>query len=402
MSNREKAASIATTKANERSRAKTVFLSNMSHDIRTPMNAILGYINLAEDENVTHEELKDYLQKIKGSSQHLLALINDVLEMSRIESGKMQLEPVPVNLTKTFDEVRNLFETQMADKHVEFSVDSSGIKDPYVYCDINRLNRVMLNLVSNAYKFTPEKGEVRVVANQLSEAVDGKAKYRISVKDSGIGMSEEFAAKVFDAFERERDSTVSGIQGTGLGMSIVKSIVELMDGDIRVNTKKGEGTEFVIDLSLPIQSAEDIEKASRAVPAKTGDEMVDFSGMRVLLVDDMPINRTIAQKLLEKVGFMVETSENGKDAVDKIKDAGAGYYDAVLMDIQMPVMNGYEATEAIRDLPEDDKNNIPIIAMTANAFSEDVKKARDAGMNAHIAKPIDVKNMMDTLKSVLS
>lgn len=402
MSRREKAASIETTKANERSRAKTVFLSNMSHDIRTPMNAIIGYINLAEDENVTFDELKDYLQKIKGSSHHLLALINDVLEMSRIESGKMQLEPVPVDLNVVFDEIRDMFRLQMSEKKIEYTVECVDLDDPYVYCDNNRLNRVLLNLVSNAYKFTPEGGKVEVCLRQITAVVDGSADYSISVRDSGIGMSEEFSKKVFEAFEREKTSTVSGIQGTGLGMSIVKSIVDLMGGTITVNTAPGKGTEFVVKLSLDRQSNEDIEKIARRIENKAAAEKADFSNMRLLLTDDMLINRQIAVKLLEKQGFMVETAEDGKDAVEKVMNSKAGYYDAVLMDIQMPVMDGYEAAGLIRALDDEDKKNIPIIAMTANAFAEDVKRAKEAGMNAHIAKPIDVKKMIEVLTEVLT
>ena len=402
MSGREKAASIETIKANERSRAKTVFLSNMSHDIRTPMNAIIGYINLAEDENVTMDELKDYLQKIKGSSHHLLALINDILEMSRIESGKMELEPVPVNLIETFDEVRDMFGLQMEEKKIDYAVRCKDVEDPYVYCDKNRLNRVLLNLISNAYKFTPEGGKVEVTLEQKTAVIDGCADYLISVKDSGIGMSEEFSKRVFDAFEREKTSTVSGIQGTGLGMSIVKKIVDLMGGTITVNTATGKGTEFVIELSLDRQSKEEIEKISRKVESKESGATVDFSGMRLLLTDDMLINRQIAVRLLEKQGFMVDTAEDGKEAVEKVKNSEKGYYRAVLMDIQMPQIDGYEATRLIRALDDEDKRNIPIIAMTANAFAEDVKRAKEAGMNAHIAKPIDVKNMMEVLTDILT
>ena len=402
MSRREKAASVESIKANERSRAKTVFLSNMSHDIRTPMNAIIGYINLAEDEAVTHEELKDYLHKIKGSSHHLLALINDVLEMSRIESGRMDLEPVPVNLSKTFEDVRDLFELQMHEKNIEFKVECIDLKDPHVYCDINRLNRVLLNLISNAYKFTPEGGSISVTLKQTTAVVNGCADYVISVKDNGIGMSEEFTKKVFEAFEREKDTTVSGIQGTGLGMSIVKNIVDLMGGTITVDSKKNQGSEFIVKLSLDRQSQEDIQKETEAIEAKNRAGVADFSSMRLLLADDMPINRQIAIKLLEKQGFTVETAENGKEAVDKVKAAEPGYYNAVLMDVQMPVMGGYEATKAIRELDDEARRKIPVIAMTANAFAEDVKKAKDAGMNAHIAKPIDVKNMIEVLADVLT
>ncbi len=399
MSKREKQAEYETIKAHERSRAKTIFLSNMSHDIRTPMNAIIGYINLAEDENVSHEELKDYLQKIKGSSHHLLALINDVLEMSRIESGKMELEPVPVNIRKVFWELKDLFATQMSDKGVEYVVDVN-VTDEYVYCDKNRLNRVLLNLVSNAYKFTPREGTVKVLVNQKGVTEDNKGKYEIRVSDTGIGMSKEFAEKVFDAFEREKDSTVSGIQGTGLGMSIVKSIVDIMGGDITVNTEKGKGTEFVVNLDLPLQSKEDIEKSQVSV-TKREERKNDFTGKSVLLVDDMEINRKIATKLLDKFGFRVECAENGQQAVEMVDDKAPDYYDVVLMDIQMPVMDGYEATRAIRQLEDEDKAKIPVIAMTASAFSEDIKNAKEAQMDGHIAKPIDVKNMVEVLSDIL-
>ncbi|MBP3825946.1 MAG: response regulator, partial [Butyrivibrio sp.] len=369
---------------------------------RTPMNAIIGYINLAEDENVTMDELKDYLQKIKGSSHHLLALINDVLEMSRIESGKMELEPVPINLIETFDEVRDMFGLQMEEKKIDYVVRCKDVEDPYVYCDKNRLNRVLLNLISNAYKFTPEGGKVEVTLEQKTAVIDGCADYLVSVKDSGIGMSEEFSKKVFDAFEREKTAAVSGIQGTGLGMSIVKNIVDLMGGTITVKTATGKGTEFVIELSLNRQSKEEIEKISRKVESKESGATVDFSGMRLLLADDMLINRQIAVRLLEKQGFMVDTAEDGKEAVEKVKNSEKGYYRAVLMDIQMPQIDGYEASRLIRALDDEDKRNIPIIAMTANAFAEDVKRAKEAGMNAHIAKPIDVKNMMEVLTDILT
>ena len=400
MSKREKQAEHDTMKAYEMSKAKTVFLSNMSHDIRTPMNAIIGYTNLAEDENVTMDELKDYLQKIKGSSQHLLALINDVLEMSRIESGKIELEPAPVNIKKVLGEVRDLFAIQMSEKEITYIVDTEGIMNEYVLCDKNRLNRVLLNLVSNAYKFTPQGGTVRVVATEKKSAAPGMGRYEIKVSDSGIGMSREFADKVFEAFEREKDSTVSGIQGTGLGMSIVKSIVDVMGGEIDVSSVKGKGTEFVVKLDLKLQSAEDIKKAEAAEKSRA-EEKIDFTGKRVLLVDDMPINRAIATKILEKLGFIVDPADNGKEALDKVCAADSGSYDLILMDIQMPVMDGYEATAAIRGLDDKVKSQIPIIAMTANAFAEDIRKAGDAGMNGHIPKPIDVNKMVETLAEIL-
>jgi signal transduction histidine kinase/ActR/RegA family two-component response regulator len=403
MQRREKAAEYATIKANERSRAKTVFLSNMSHDIRTPMNAIIGYVNLAEEENVTYEELKDYIQKIKGSSNHLMALINDVLEMSRIESGKIELEPVPVNLGTVFTDLQNLFSTQMAEKQIDFVVDRSGITNKYVYCDKNRLNRILLNLVSNAYKFTPEGGTVKVIGKELPADEEGKNTYEIRVSDTGIGMSREFAEKVFEAFEREKSATVSKTQGTGLGMAIVKNLVEMMGGDIKVKTEQGKGTEFIVTLRLEPMSDEEVARIrrQREIDREKSASRSDFTGKRALLVDDVIVNRQIAKKLLERSGFTVEAADDGQKAVGMVEAVAAGYYDVVLMDIQMPVLDGYEATEAIRKLPDKKKASVPIVAMTANAFSEDIRKAEDAGMNGHIAKPIDVKVMVEVLSGIL-
>lgn len=395
-------AEVERKKAEESSKAKSVFLSNMSHDIRTPMNAIIGYINLAKQEENHEAELRDYLAKIETSSQHLLALINDVLEMSRIESGKMDLEPIPVDLKKTLAEVNDMFSTQMKEKNISFRVDSSHAKKSLVYCDKNRLNRVLLNLLSNAYKFTPEGGQVTVTLWQIDDGDSEYGNYELRVSDSGIGMTKEFAEKVFEAFERERNSTVSGIQGTGLGMAITKSIIDLMGGTIEVNTAPGAGTEFVIRVKFKLLE-------DNALEDETGDEssnersvVLDFTKIRLLLAEDMAVNREIAKALLSRLGFMVETAENGKEAVDKVASSGRGYFDAVLMDIQMPVMDGYDATRAIRALEDEELSGIPIVAMTANAFSEDVKKAHDAGMNGHIAKPINVENMVRTLTDVLS
>lgn len=403
ISKREKQAEAEKIKAEESNKAKTNFLSNMSHDIRTPMNAIIGYVNLAERDAKTEEDLRGYISKIKGSSQHLLALINDVLEMSRIESGKMELEPVAVDLKKAIGEVEDLFSTQMSEKDIDFIVNVSDIKNNKVYCDKTLLNRVLLNLVSNAYKFTHIGGTVSVTAWEIDIDEEGYGKYELRVKDSGIGMSPEFAAKVFEAFERERTSTVSGIQGTGLGMAITKNIIDLMSGTIEVNTKQGEGTEFVIKIKLPLQelSDDEIENAKSNENGDKGKKEVDFSKVRLLLVEDIEVNREIAVMLLTGLGFTVETAVNGQDAVDKVSASEHGYYDAILMDIQMPVMNGYDATRAIRALEDEVLSSIPIVAMTANAFSEDVKKAHDAGMNDHIAKPIDVNVMVSVLTDVL-
>ena len=384
----------AKTRAEEGSKAKSQFLSNMSHDIRTPMNAIIGYINLAKNKNITLDEVKDFLKKIETSSNHLLALINDVLEMSRIESGKMELEPIDTDLVTTLDEVRDMFATQMEGKEINFTVDTSQVKDSYVLCDKNRLNRVLLNLLSNAYKFTPKGGKISVKLLQIGDAVDKVAEYELRVKDSGIGMTPEFAAKVFEAFEREKNSTVSGIQGTGLGMAITKSIVDMMGGNIEVITAPNQGTEFVINVKFTL--SDNVPEKIAAQDNSTADE-INFEGMRLLLVDDIEVNREIATMILEMSGFIVDTAENGKEAVDKIAASKAGDYAVVLMDIQMPIMDGYAAARAIRELEDKDLAKIPIIAMTANAFSEDVQTAKDAGMDAHIAKPIDVNQMIETL-----
>ena len=399
-------------RAEEANKAKSTFLSNMSHDIRTPMNAIVGYLNLAKDlhkiceacplylnkpcKDDVPDKMFDFLKKIDASSQHLLALINDVLEMSRIESGKMELELDGMNIVTALDEVHDMFATQMAGKKINFSVDSSGVRDKFVICDKNRLNRVLLNLLSNAYKFTPEGGEISVTLKQISEVRDVFADYELRVKDSGIGMTPEFAAKVFEAFERERTSTVSKIQGTGLGMAITKSIVDLMGGTIEVITAPGEGTEFIIEITFEL--AEDMQEE---IIDEKAAQVVDFTNKKLLLVDDIEVNREIAKMLLESEGFIVDTASDGSEAVKKVAESATGDYDAVLMDIQMPIMNGYEAAREIRKLDNKKLASVPIIAMTANAFSEDVKNALDAGMNGHIAKPIDVPKMMETLAKIL-
>ena len=399
MQKQEKKMELEKTKAEESNKAKSVFFSNMSHDIRTPMNAIIGYLNLAEQEGNSISEIREYLGKIRTSSNHLLALINDVLEMSRIESGKMDLEPIPIDLKKTLEEVKDMFANQMAEKYIRFLLDTEGVTHTRVMCDKNRLNRVLLNLVSNAYKFTPEGGTVSIRLSERADAEPEKGYYELRVSDSGIGMSEEFAARVFEAFEREKSESVEETQGTGLGMAITRSIIELMGGTIGVHSEQGKGTQFVIGLSLPFAAE------LKTAPEEDGNEEkekaeVDYTIMRLLLCEDMAVNREIAKRQLEAFGFTVETAVNGKEAVEKMRESEAGYFDAVLMDIQMPILDGYQATEQIRSI-EDDRGKVPIIAMTANAFSEDVKKALDAGMNAHVAKPVDLKILKQVLKELL-
>ena len=386
-------------RAVESSLAKSRFLFNMSHDIRTPMNAIIGYTNLAMTEN-DPEVLHSYLSKIGTSSHHLLALINDILEMSRIENRKIELEFVPVDLCMIFDEIRSLFGEQMKEKGIDFLVHTSQVRDSYVWCDRKNLLRILLNVVSNSLKFTPSGGRVTAVLYETVSEKEGYGSYEMRIGDTGIGMSKEFVEKIFTAFERERTSTQSGIEGTGLGLAITKSIVDLMGGTIEVLTSPGSGTEMIIRLKFKLANEDEIRK-SEFSKAGTSDKPVDFTGKRVLLVEDNAINMEIARMILLQNGFIVETAVNGKIALDMVSASEAGYYDIILMDIQMPVMDGYEATKAIRALENNALAEIPIVAMTANAFAEDVKAAHDAGMQAHIAKPVDVELMKKVLGEVL-
>ena len=390
----------ALEQAQRASASKTTFLSNMSHDIRTPMNAIVGYTDLAE-RSETLPEVRSYLAKIDASSKYMLALINDVLEMSRIESGKIDLEPEDTDLLEMMGDLHDMFEVQMGEKHIAFTVDSSAIRNRYVLCDRTRLNRVLLNLLSNAYKFTPDGGEVLVVLRQLEEAPEGYGRYELVVRDTGIGMSPEFAEKVFDAFERERNTTTSGIQGTGLGMAITKRIVDMMNGSILVKSEQGAGTEFVVRIQLELMSTD--MGLSREEPTEYVEPaLVDLEGKRILLAEDNEINQEIACILLEELGFAIDVVGDGRQAVDQLCAKGPGYYDVVITDIQMPVMNGYEEARAIRSLDDPELASTPIVAMSANAFQEDIEAARQAGIDGYVPKPIDVGTVLDELTRVLS
>lgn len=387
-------------RAEEGSLAKTQFLFNMSHDIRTPMNAIIGYTDAAIKEN-QDPMVGEHLSKIKSSSGHLMDLIDDILEMSRIESGKLELEPGPEDLDQLMEEMRTLFDSRMKEKDLDFTVDVSGIRHPYVYCDKKRMNRVLFNIISNAYKFTPEGGSISVTLSEDAGETPETASYTFSIRDTGIGMSPEFAAKVFTAFERERTSTVSGIQGTGLGMAITKSIVDMMGGTIDVQTAPGEGSEFIVKTVLPLADKADVDEQEIREEDNRW-RRVDLSGKRLLLVEDNEVNREIAAMMLQQMGFQLDYAENGKIAVDKIRDSQPGDYDGVLMDVQMPVMDGYTATKEIRALENDKLAAIPIIAMTANAFKEDEQAALAAGMQAHIAKPLDMEKVWRILAEVFT
>lgn len=379
----------------EGSKAKSQFLFNMSHDIRTPMNAIMGFTHLGMKEDLSAEEKDAYLKKIDRSGQQLLSIINDVLDMSRIENDRIELDPVPTDLAAALEEMRDVFSTQMEEKRIHFTVDTAGVEDRWVLCDKNRFSRVVLNLLSNACKFTPEDGRVSVVMREVHRTRD-YGDYELRVRDSGIGISEAFKENLFKPFERERTSTVSGIQGTGLGMSITKGIVDLMGGIIEVFTEPGKGTEFIVQISFPIVEAPSVQ------PVEPKHRDVDLSRIRALLVEDNAINMEIATMILEQAGITVEKAENGLIAVQKVKASRPGDYDLILMDIQMPEMDGYTATREIRSLDDKALASLPIIAMTANAFAEDIRAAEEAGMDGHIAKPIDVNTMLGTITEALS
>ena len=512
------------------SKAKSTFLSNMSHDIRTPMNAIIGFTTLALSNIDNTQRVRDYLGKILSSSNHLLSLINDILDMSRIESGKIHLEETEVSLSDVLHDLKTIISGQIHAKQLELYMDAMDVANEDVYCDKTRLNQVLLNLLSNAVKFTPAGGTVSVRLKQLPEAVKGCALYEIRVKDNGIGMSPEFAQKIFSPFERERTSTVSKIQGTGLGMAITKNIVEMMGGTIEVQTEQGKGTEFIVRLPFRIQpethrvekiaaleglkalvvdddfntcdsvtkmlvkvgmrsewtlsGREAVLRARQSMelgdafhayiidwrlPDMNGIEVTrqirslgddtpiiiltaydwadieaeakaagvtafcakplfmsdirqtlmtaigqtqaeaeqpilpmaspDFKGKRILLVEDNELNREIAAEILNEYGFLVDSAENGAVAVERVKNSAPGDYDLVLMDVQMPIMNGYEATKQIRALDNPGLAGITILAMTANAFDEDRKEALKCGMNGFLSKPIIMDELICALQN---
>ena len=386
----------ALLKAQQANQAKSIFLNNMSHDIRTPMNGIMGYTALAEENLSNSAEVKTYLEKIKLVSKHLLSLINDVLDMSRIESGRIELEPQPTNLISLVDELKSILQSDVEMKKLQFQVDTNGIMDDTVLCDRLRLKQVLLNLLSNAVKFTPAGGLVSIKLFQKPASDANRSTFEFHVEDTGIGIEKDFIERLFVPFERARNTTVSGIQGTGLGMSITKSIVDIMGGTITVDSEPNKGTKFIVSVEFKTIMHQDAD-----VTVRTKDKY-DFTGKSVLLVEDNMINQEIANALLEGVNFKVDVAGNGSEALEKMKKARDGQYDVILMDIQMPVMDGYEATEAIRALDSDYCKKVPIIAMTANVFAEDKLKAMNAGMNGHVGKPIDIRELFSTLKSMLT
>ncbi len=394
----------ARNKAEVANNAKSTFLSNMSHDIRTPMNAIVGFTNLALKEKGIPQSIESYLSKIKSSSNHLLMLINEVLEMSKIESGKIELDETPSKITNSFESLCAILEEKAYEKKQKFNI-NIDVEDDCVYVDVVRLTQLMQNIIANAIKYTPEGGEVSVLVKQKPCDEDGYGLYEFVVADNGIGMSKEFSKKVFEPFERERREAAENIEGTGLGLSIVKHIADVMGGNITLDTEIGEGTTFTVCLKFRIadsETAENSGKKNSTVNARADIDSLTsrFAGKRILLAEDNEFNREIATAILTGAGFEVETAQSGADALEKIKINEENYFDLVLMDVQMPVMTGYEATKAIRALGGR-RSEIKIIAVTANAFESDRREAKAAGMDAHVAKPIDIENLYSVLEKIL-
>ena len=380
----------ALRRAEEGSRAKSSFLFAMSHDLRTPMNAIIGYAELMEAHWGEKEVTTNYLQKLKGASQFLLALIGNVLEIARIESGKETLNEAPWNLMKLEETLDILLDGEISRKQLTVNR-NVNIRHANVYCDALKIREIIMNLLSNAVKYTSEGGKIVLDIDEKPSARDGFMTLQIRVSDNGIGISKEYVPYIFDAFTRERSSSESGIIGTGLGLRIVKSFVDLMNGDISVKSEPGKGTCFTVEISCRKIPEEELQQQMEDQP-----ENVSLAGRRLLLAEDNGLNAEIAMTILQDADAEVELAADGKIAVDKLQDVPVGYYDAILMDIQMPNMNGYEATKAIRKLT-DERAKIPIIAMTANALEEDRQAALAAGMDDYVAKPVEISELFRTI-----
>lgn len=380
----------ALRRAEEGSRAKSSFLFAMSHDLRTPMNAIIGYAELMEAHWGEKKVTTNYLQKLKGASQFLLALIGNVLEIARIESGKETLTEAPWNLMKLEETLDILLDGEISRKQLTVNR-NVNIRHANVYCDALKIREIIMNLLSNAVKYTSEGGKIVLDIEEKPSARDGFMTLQIRVSDNGIGISKEYVPYIFDAFTRERSSSESGIIGTGLGLRIVKSFVDLMNGDISVKSEPGKGSCFTVEISCRKIPEEELQQQMEEQP-----ENVSLAGRRLLLAEDNGLNAEIAMTILQDADAEVELAADGKIAVDKLKDVPVGYYDAILMDIQMPNMNGYEATKAIRKLT-DERAKMPIIAMTANAFEEDRQAALAAGMDDYVAKPVEISELFRTI-----
>lgn len=374
-------------------KAKSAFLFNMSHDIRTPMNAIIGYAELSRNHLHEPDKLSEYLSNIRTCGQKMLSIIDNILEIARIENNQIVLEESICNIEESFDSCIVMFNTAVQEKHQTITVHKQ-VANPYVYIDSSHLSEIVLNVISNAIKYTGQNGKIDCCLTQKPHEDADWCYMEISIADNGIGMSEEFQAHIFESFSREHSSTISGIEGTGLGMGIVKNLVDLMHGTIEIQSSPGKGSTFTICIPCRTARKEEAEprKSSSDRPQKT------LAGKRILLAEDNDLNAEIAIELLSEEGLLVDRVSNGVACVEKLEKAAPDFYDLILMDIQMPVMNGYDATRKIRQLEDPFRSSIPIIAMTANAFAEDRQKALFVGMNDHVAKPVDMNVLIPVLE----
>lgn len=391
---------IAAANAEIASKAKSEFLSSMSHDIRTPMNAILGMAEVAAMHIDDKNRVKDALDKIKSSGKYLLGLINNILDMSRIESGKITLTETAFNLAKSIEDLLSLFYVQMKQKHLELNLNMDGLKQKEVIGDAQRLQQVFVNIMGNAVKFTPDGGKLGLCVRELPSEIEECGQYEFVFEDTGIGMEQEFMDKIFEPFERAEDSRVGLIEGSGLGMSIVQNSVHMMGGNIKVESMPGKGSRFTVKMHLKLnrKKASDLLKCTKNESEPASSKERDFTGKKVLLAEDNGVNIEVARELLGVVGIEVDVVVNGQEAVDKVRAMPPQTYDLIFMDVQMPVKNGYDATREIRSSKRDDLKQIPVIAMTADAFEEDVAKAMKVGMNGHISKPVDMLKLNHTLE----
>ena len=384
----------AKLKAEAANKAKSTFLFNMSHDIRTPMNAIIGYSSMAEKYLQDPEKIQDCLEKVKMSSEHLLKLINDVLDMARIENGKITLEEKPINLRETINKIVEMESVNANMNQLDLDVTFKDLENEFVIADEFRLSQIFLNIVGNSLKYTKAGGKIHITISELPSKDAGTAAYEFIIEDTGIGMKQEFISHIFEMFSRERNMTDTGIQGTGLGMAIVKNLVDLMGGTINIESQVGKGTKVTFHFNFKIQNKQQIKQITGPVKKKS---KINLKNKRVLLVEDNELNREIARDILEDEGLIVDEAVNGAVAISQVQKSENSPYDFILMDVQMPYMDGYEATRLIRKMKNKNLANLPIIAMTANAFEEDKKRALESGMNAHLSKPIHRDVLFETI-----
>ena len=379
-------------RAESAEKSKSEFLANMSHEIRTPMNAIIGYTNMGLKYYSDKTKVREYLSKVSDVSKHLLSLVDDVLDLSHIESGRLTLSEKQENIVSVMDNLRSMAVANASQKHQKFTLKAEGIVHKVVFFDKLKLNQILLNIISNSIKYTPENGEISLIVSEKQKISVDHSLYEFIVKDNGIGMSKDFLQKVFEPFTRARSSTDSGVSGCGLGLTIVQNLIKLMNGKIEIKSDENCGTEVSVIFDFKFSENDVADDLSPKVTS-IEDFKEKLNGKRVLLVDDNEVNREIAEDILMELGFVVDTADDGTTALEKVKSAKLGDYDVILMDIQMPIMNGFEATRQIRHLEENPLSNIPIVALTANAFAEDRIACIDAGMNEHIAKPLDLAKL---------